>query len=135
MSGEVKFGAASAGIGWNQGPNQRTREGTCWRGCHAPTGLEVALLRRRLLDNVPVSDLREELGLRPPVFYRWQKEHRDVAINRRDAIQPAFDALLGHNRSGSGRGPHGHRARQTDRSWISTLVGSRRGAFVRHGTV
>jgi hypothetical protein len=27
-----------------------------------------------LLDKVPVSDLCEELGLQPTVFYRWQKE-------------------------------------------------------------
>jgi transposase-like protein len=26
------------------------------------------------LDKVPVSDLCEELGLRPTVFYRWQKK-------------------------------------------------------------
>jgi len=34
----------------------------------------VAILRRHLLDKVPVSDLCEEVGLRPTVFYRWQKE-------------------------------------------------------------
>ena len=39
------------------------------------TGEEkVAILRRHLLDKVPVSDLCEELGLQPTVFYRWQKE-------------------------------------------------------------
>ena len=38
------------------------------------TGEEkVAILRRRLLENVPVSDLCEELGLQPTVLYRWQK--------------------------------------------------------------
>ena len=35
---------------------------------------KVAILRRHLLDKVPVSDLCEEVGLRPTVFYRWQKE-------------------------------------------------------------
>ena len=35
---------------------------------------KVAILRRHLLDKVPVSDLCEELGLRPRCFYRWQKE-------------------------------------------------------------
>ena len=29
---------------------------------------------RHLVDKVPVSELCEELGLRPTVFYRWQKE-------------------------------------------------------------
>src|SRR5215813_11609693 len=39
------------------------------------TGEEkVAILRRHLLDKVPVSDLCEEYGLQPTVFYRWQKE-------------------------------------------------------------
>src|SRR5260370_26285109 len=35
---------------------------------------KVAVLRRHVLDKVPVSDLCEELGLQPTVFYRWQKE-------------------------------------------------------------
>ena len=35
---------------------------------------KVAILRRHLLDKVPVSDLCEELNLKPTVFYRRQKE-------------------------------------------------------------
>ena len=35
---------------------------------------KVAILRRHLVDRAPVSELCEELGLRPTVFYRWQKE-------------------------------------------------------------
>jgi transposase len=35
---------------------------------------KVAILRRHLLDKVPISDLCEEKGLQPTVFYRWQKE-------------------------------------------------------------
>jgi len=35
---------------------------------------KVAILRRHLLDKVPVSELCEEKGLKPTVFYRWQKE-------------------------------------------------------------
>jgi transposase len=35
---------------------------------------KVDILRRHLLDKVLVSDLCEELGLQPTVFYRWQKE-------------------------------------------------------------
>jgi transposase len=34
---------------------------------------KVAILRRQLLDKVPVPDLCEELGLRPTVFYRLAK--------------------------------------------------------------
>jgi transposase len=39
------------------------------------TGEEkVAILRRHLLDQEPISKLCDELGLQPTVFYRWQKE-------------------------------------------------------------
>jgi transposase-like protein len=51
----------------------------CWRKIaikrSKPTAEEkVAILRRHLLDQVPVSVLCEEKGLQPTVFYRWQKE-------------------------------------------------------------
>ena len=35
---------------------------------------KVSALRRHLLDHVAVSDVCDELGLAPTVFYRWQKE-------------------------------------------------------------
>ncbi len=35
---------------------------------------KVAVLRRHLLDQEPISKLCDELGLQPTVFYRWQKE-------------------------------------------------------------
>ena len=35
---------------------------------------KVAILRRHLLDKEPISQLCDELGLQPTVFYRWQKE-------------------------------------------------------------
>jgi len=35
---------------------------------------KVAILRRRLLENEPISKLCDELGLQPTVFYRRQKE-------------------------------------------------------------
>jgi len=35
---------------------------------------KVAILRRHLLEKVPVSDLCEEQHLAPNLFYRWQKE-------------------------------------------------------------
>jgi transposase len=47
---------------------------------------KVVILRRHLLDQVPVSDLCDELGLNPNVFYRWQKEffeHGTAAFERR----------------------------------------------------
>jgi transposase-like protein len=35
---------------------------------------KVAILKRHLVDRVPVSDLCDQHGLQPNVFYRWQKE-------------------------------------------------------------
>jgi transposase len=35
---------------------------------------KVAILRKHLVEGVPISDLCEESGLQPTVFYRWQKE-------------------------------------------------------------
>jgi transposase len=34
---------------------------------------KVKILRRHLVDKVPVSDLCDEYGLHPTVFYRWHK--------------------------------------------------------------
>ena len=35
---------------------------------------KVFILKRHLVDRVPVSDLCDEYDLQPTVFYRWQKE-------------------------------------------------------------
>lgn len=40
---------------------------------HTPED-KVAILKRHLVDKVPVSDLCDELGLNPTVFYAWQKQ-------------------------------------------------------------
>ena len=44
------------------------------RGKHYTLEEKVAILRRHLLEGVPISDLCDELGHQPTVFYRWQKE-------------------------------------------------------------
>ncbi len=41
---------------------------------HYSSEEKVSILRRHLLDHVAVSDLCDELGLAPTVYYRWQKE-------------------------------------------------------------
>ncbi len=50
------------------------------------TGKEkVAIVRKHLLEGVPVSDLCEEHGIHPTVFYRWQKtlfENGEVAFEK-----------------------------------------------------
>ena len=35
---------------------------------------KAAALRRHLSDKIPVSDLCEELGIQPSVFYTWQRQ-------------------------------------------------------------
>ena len=35
---------------------------------------KVAALKRHLLEKTPVSNLCDELGVAPAMFYRWQKE-------------------------------------------------------------
>ena len=38
---------------------------------------KVAILRRHLVDKVPVSNLCEECGIHPTLFYRWLKQFFD----------------------------------------------------------
>jgi transposase len=35
---------------------------------------KVAILKRHLLEKTPISDLCDELGIVPNLFYRWQKD-------------------------------------------------------------
>ncbi len=49
---------------------------------------KVAILRRHLIDRVPVSDLCDEYQLRPTLFYQWQKlffENGAAALERKNA--------------------------------------------------
>jgi len=48
---------------------------------------KVRILRRHLVDKVLVSELCDEHGLHPTLFYRWQKEFFEnghAAFERRD---------------------------------------------------
>jgi transposase-like protein len=47
---------------------------------------KVRILRRHLLDHVPVSDICSQTGISPTIFYRWQKEffeHGAAAFDRK----------------------------------------------------
>ena len=35
---------------------------------------KVAILRRHLIERVPVSDLCDQYGIQPSMFYNWQKQ-------------------------------------------------------------
>ena len=50
----------------------------------------VVILKRHLIDKAPVSDLCDEYGLHPTVFYRWQKEffeHGAAAFEKESSRQ------------------------------------------------
>ena len=51
---------------------------------------KVAFLRRHFLEEVPVSDLCDEVGVNPTVFYRWQKQffEEGAAAFEKDSAQP-----------------------------------------------
>ena len=52
---------------------------------------KVAILRRHLLEQVPISELCDKHGLQPTVFYRWQKEFfekRRGRLRAEDATEP-----------------------------------------------
>src|SRR2546425_5757278 len=53
---------------------------------------KVAILRRHLLEQVPISELCDKHGLQPTVFYRWQQEFFE---NGAAAFQPK--ARLNHS--------------------------------------
>jgi len=51
---------------------------------------KVVILRRHLIDRIPVSDVCEEQALKPTVFYRWQKqffENGAAAFEKKTAPQ------------------------------------------------
>jgi transposase-like protein len=41
---------------------------------HLTAEQKIAILRRHLLEQAPVSDLCDEYGIQPSVFYRWQQQ-------------------------------------------------------------
>ena len=77
---------------------------------------KVAILRRHLLDKVPVSDLCEELGLQPTVFYRWQKE---LFENGAAGFQSQERPTTKWRRSRNGSSFWRRRCRPRTRSWPS----------------
>jgi hypothetical protein len=58
---------------------------------HYSAEKELAILKRHLVDRVPVSDLCEEPALQPTAFYPWQKEFLENGA-------AAFQALRGPHR-------------------------------------
>ena len=50
---------------------------------------KVAILRRPLVEGVPISDLCDERGLQPTVLYRWQKEFFENGVAAFEPKRPS----------------------------------------------
>jgi transposase-like protein len=62
--------------------NYLTWRETPWlkgNGKHYSLDEKVSILKRHLLEKVPVSDLCDQHGLHPTVFHRWMKEFFEKA--------------------------------------------------------
>lgn len=55
---------------------------------------KVLILKKHLLEKVPVSDLCDRYGLHPTVFYRWQKEFFEKGASAFKASRDAPSARL-----------------------------------------
>ena len=55
---------------------------------------KVAILRRHLLEKEPISKLCDEVGLRPTVFYRWQKEFFENGAAAFEQKRPTHHSAL-----------------------------------------
>lgn len=56
---------------------------------------KVSILRRHLVDHVPVSDLCDQYQLQPTVFYQWQKlffENGAAAFSRTQGSHKSAEA-------------------------------------------
>jgi transposase-like protein len=52
---------------------------------------KAKVLRRHLVDKVPVSEVCEEYGIQPTVFYRWQKQLFEGAATLFERQSPSKD--------------------------------------------
>lgn len=53
---------------------------------------KIAILRKHLLEGVPVSDLCDQHGIHPTLFYQWQKqlfENGEATFERRSPFASA----------------------------------------------
>lgn len=55
---------------------------------------KVAILKRHLVEKATVSDLCDEYGIHPTVFYRWQKEFFEKGANALEGSRDNHSARL-----------------------------------------
>ncbi len=53
------------------------------------TEQKAAILRRHMVDKVPVSDLCNELGLQPSLFYQWQRQALENLVGALNTPTPS----------------------------------------------
>ena len=73
---------------------------------HFSAEQKLDILRRHLLEGVPVSDLCDEHDLNPNLFYRWQKqlfEHGAAAVERVNPLYGGYRMGLSGTSSGGRR--------------------------------
>ena len=61
---------------------------------HYTSEEKIAILRRHLLDKEPVSKLCDEIGLKPTVLYRWQKEFFENGTAAFEQTRPCHSPKL-----------------------------------------
>ena len=77
---------------------------------------KVCILKRHLLEDTPVSDLCDEFGIAPNLFYRWQKEFFE---NGHPPIAPSgVPARYRHKSPRDEGGRVGFRWSDGSRSWM-----------------
>ena len=54
---------------------------------------KLAILRLHLLEQTPISDLCDQHGIHPTMFYRWQKEFFENAAAAFEPQEPPGEAL------------------------------------------
>ena len=66
---------------------------------------KVAILRRHLIDRVPVSDLCDEYQLQPTLFYAWQKLFFENGAAALAQGQPGRELPPANHRRAAGEAP------------------------------
>jgi len=59
-----------------------------------PSSLKVEIIKKHLVDRVPLSDLCDQYGFHPTVFYRWQKAFFENGADAFDKTKDSEKARL-----------------------------------------
>ena len=98
---------------------------------------KLSILKRHLVEKVPVSDLCDELGLNPNVFYAWQKQlfENGAAAFQQPRQAAGRSTRPKHRETGSEADPEERSAGRTDagaRRVKKSTWGALKGRWVPH---